>query len=79
MRSEEEVKNCTTNGVTNETIIGGLISELETYKKAYELVCKKLGKYYCCDVYEELVECNGTPCVDCLKEYFIKKAKKENE
>ena len=54
-----------------------LIEELEAYKKAYELVCKKLGKYYCCDVYEELVECNGTPCVDCLKADFIQKARCE--
>lgn len=40
MRSEEEIKNCTTNGVPNENIIRSLQKELEIYKKALMLACE---------------------------------------
>lgn len=82
MRSEEEAKNCTTNGVPNENIIRELRSELELYKKAYNL----LSKAYCdkgecwsvCECYEQC-KTIGKKGVDVTKEFFMQKARAEND
>lgn len=88
MRSEEDIKNCTTNGVPNETIIGSLMSELETLRKAYELACKAIQENTepdYCNSYSDAPCRKGNifgkawddnKCVECCKEHFITQARK---
>lgn len=57
-----------------------LLEELRVLRKAFDLACGKIGNYYpCCDIYDEGKDCSDRFCKDCLKEYFLQKARKENE
>lgn len=53
------------------------LKELKTLRKAYDLACKNC--FGCWDAYENQIDCSDKSCVECFKEYYLQKAREENE
>lgn len=59
--------------------IATVLEELETYKKALELACEYFGDFLCWDKSGEEIDCSDKICEKCWKEYYMQKARKEND
>lgn len=66
-----------------EALISGevadLLEELKTLRKAYNLACEGHGNYYCRDICGEEIDCSDKSCSECLKVYFMQKARENND
>lgn len=76
---EVVVRKVYEEGVEEHRERAALLEELRVLRKAYDLACEYLGDFLCWDKNGEEIDCSDKICEKCWKEYFMQKAREDND